>query len=189
MTKPTPAMGRVLTAGEITLAREVFGNSLDYDRVRITEGRFHPLHPRGTGMAPNGNLYMYGCYSPDYSLGTLQAQAHFIHEMVHVWQYQNKVLDPITAAIQLTLKHKFNYMAAYNYNLASGRDLLSYNMEQQATIIQDYFLLTRSNGLCHTGRCQNNAQIDVYQNVLANFLTDPSYVRQNPPPKGPAPKI
>lgn len=181
---------RKLTAGEIALARGVFGPSIDYARVTINEGRFMPFQPRGTAMAPEGNLYMYGCYSADYAAGDLWAQGHFIHEMTHVWQFQNRVLHPIQAAIELNLRHLFNYQAAYDYQVTPGRDFLAYNMEQQASMVQDYFMLTRGVPEGYRGHCRNagsNAEkTALLHQVLAPLLANPAYARREHfPGRGP----
>lgn len=177
---------RPLTAGEVALARQVFGNSICYDKVGITDGKFMPFQPKGTAMAPDGNLYMYGCYHADYSAMPPLTQSHFIHEMAHVWQKQNGVLDPIASALKLNLTYRFNYNAAYFYTLDAARDLTSYNMEQQATIVQDYFLRAICGHGRDTGKCQTTGGFDttrtLYEAVLKNFLADPAYARKATPP-------
>lgn len=178
---------RPLTKGEVALAKNVFGDAIDYTRVTITEGQFVPFQPKGTAMAPEGNLYMYGCYQDDYSKGDVYTQGHFIHEMTHVWQFQNKILQPIAAAIELNLQYKFNYMASYQYTLDGTQDLLAYNMEQQASIVQDYFVLTHGGRPGYRGECRN-AETDadkkaLYEKTLANFLQNPSYAKRNTFPK------
>lgn len=174
---------RPLTKGEVALAKSVFGDAIDYDRVTITEGKFIGFQPHGTAMAPEGNLYMYGCYRDDYSTGDVYTQGHFIHEMTHVWQFQNKVLRPITAAIELNFTYKFNYMAAYHYTLDGQKDLLAYNMEQQASIVQDYFVMTHGGRPGYRGECQN-ASTDaekkaLYEKTLAKFLENPGYAKRD----------
>lgn len=182
---------RPLTDGEISLARRVFGASIAYDKVTVSDKPFMPLHPKGTGMAPNGHLYMPGCYQPDYAAGAAWTQAFFIHEMVHVWQYQNKVLDPIADFFRLSLKHRFDYAASYRYTLQPGTDLLDYNMEQQATMVQDYFLRHLCGAERDTGRCQNpgggGVNADLLKSVLAKFIADPAYARRSPTPDVPKP--
>jgi hypothetical protein len=183
---------RPLTAAETALARRVFGAAIDYDRVTISDGPFLPGHRRGTGMAPNGRLYMYGCYHDDYAAGSSLTQSHFIHEMAHVWQYQNRILDPIADFFKLGLRYKFDYNAAYRYELSAAKDLLDYNMEQQATIVQDYFLRQVCGADADTRLCQNQggcaANTDLMKTVLARFIADPGYGRKEPPrTKPPAP--
>lgn len=175
-------VSRPLTTGEVKLAKSVFGDSIDYATVTVNDGKFAGFHPEGTAMAPNGNLYMYGCYSDDYAQLEIYGQALFIHEMTHVWQYQNKILAPIAEAVKLNLKHKFNYRAAYDYELEAGKDLTDYNMEQQASIVQDHFALKHEAGSEFWSNCLNieyGAQrMALYEQVLDKFLKDPSYAKQ-----------
>ncbi len=175
-------VSRPLTKGEAALAKTVFGDSIDYATVTINDGKFAGFHPEGTAMAPNGNLYMYGCYVDDYSQLETYGQSLFIHEMTHVWQYQNKILAPIAEAVKLNLKHKFNYRAAYDYTLEAGRDLTDYNMEQQASIVQDHFALKNEAGSEYWSNCQNvetgAARMALYDQVLAKFDADPAYAKQ-----------
>ncbi len=192
MSHEKPARFRPLTDGEVALARTIFGDAISYDKVGITDRPFMPFQPKGTAMAPDGNLYMYGCYHDDYAAMPPMTQSHFIHEMAHVWQKQNGVLDPIASALKLSLTFHFNYNAAYFYTLDRARDLLAYNMEQQAAIIQDYFLRVRCGHPRDTGHCRNSADAGaLYECVLKKFLANPNYARSGAgtsgkPPQPPA---
>lgn len=190
--KPQAPAARALTAGEIALARRVFGGSIDYGNVSITDGKFVGFQPYGTAMAPNGHLYMYGCYKKDYSRESDQWQGHFIHEMTHVWQQQNGVLNPVAEAVRLSLKFGFNYGAAYDYRLDPVKDLLDYNMEQQASLVQDYFLLKIRGQHGHSGHCKNICsdadKIALMEKTLARFLQSPAYARKTAQKNGGKPK-
>lgn len=171
---------RKLTSGEIDLARQVFGDALDYDKVEVTNARFTGFHPKGVAMAPDGNLYMPECYSTDYAAESSYWRGCFIHEMAHVWQFQQKILNPVTEALALNYRHAFNYYAAYDYRLETAKDLLEYNMEQQASILQDYFMHTFEKETDWNGRCKNKELDDqkrqeLYTSVLKNFLSNPDY--------------
>lgn len=173
---------RPLTSAEIDLARSVFGTAIDYAQVTIRDGKFMPLQPRNSGMAPDGHIYMYGCYRDDYAQGSLAEQGFFIHEMTHVWQFQNKVLHPVAGFIDLLARHKFNYAAAYYYNLDGVQDLTDYNMEQQASLVQDHFILTRGGNPQYRGRCLNKAPLPetlaLMEKALSRFCADPAYARR-----------
>jgi len=177
------AKPRPLTAGETALARSVFGESIDYNRVTVTEGKFIGFQPYGTAMAPDGKLYMYGCYKPDYSGENDSWKSHFIHEMTHVWQQQNGILNPVAEAVKLSVKFRFNYNAAYDYRLETSKDLLAFNMEQQASIVQDYFMLKHCGQSGHRGHCKNvggpDVKLRLYEKTLAKFLKNPSYARKS----------
>jgi hypothetical protein len=174
---------RPLTQGEITLAKTVFGDSIDYAAVKVHDRKYSFLQPAGVAMAPNGHIYMNDIYRDDYA-----ADAHrvgtFIHEMTHVWQFQNKVLNPLHSGAALMLKHKFNYGSCYAYKLDGGKDLLDYNMEQQASIVEDYFQLRHQGRYNWQGSCANDAaatpdRMALYEKVLEKFLKNPAYPRKD----------
>lgn len=192
---------RPLTKGEIALARTVFGDSIAYDTVYVSDSKFAGFHPPGVAMAPNGNLFMPGCYKDDYAAESVLTQSLFIHEMTHVWQYQNKILAPMIEAVKLNVKFAFNYSAAYDYKLDGKKDLLDYNMEQQASIVQDWFAQKHGGFSPLYSSCQNSCtdaeRQDLFDKVLAKFLASPTYATRDEfpvaaakgkgKPKGPGP--
>lgn len=173
---------RRLTEGEIALAKSVFGDSVDYGAVWLHDKRILPpgLQHRHQAVA-NGNHVSFPrtAYSPDFGTETdAKKQSVFIHEMTHVWQHQNKVCNTAWEAAKETLKHKFNYSKAYLHRLDPKKDLTSYGFEQQAAIVQDYFLLTRH----AQDASYKNRRLDKphdlkerYESVLSNFLKNPKY--------------
>ena len=84
---------RPLTPGEVELARSIFGDAIDYGRVRLIRRRWWPFQPKGIVMAPTGNIHFHPAsekWSEDFSCEPLAAQGLFIHEMTHVWQSQTR---------------------------------------------------------------------------------------------------
>ncbi|HET7708036.1 MAG TPA: vgr related protein [Sphingomicrobium sp.] len=129
------ARGRPLTDGEIALARSVFGDAIDYGRVRLIKGKWWPFQPRNSAMAPMGNIYFHpkgGAWSDDFSKESVRRQAFFIHEMTHVWQAQakGKFYLPL-------MRHPF---CRYHYRLDPGKPFDRYGLEQQAEIVAHRFL-------------------------------------------------
>ena len=174
---------RILTIGEINLAKKVFKSSIDYVKVKVHDEKYIFFQPSNSGMTPNGEIYVDGVYYADYSATGGSLQGFFIHEMAHVWQYQNNILDPISAAIGEAIRHGFNYGDAYKYTLDASKDLLAYKIEQQAAIIEDYFRTTFSGLLPVPGHMQNS-YVDVqknqlFQKVLSKFMANPSYAKHN----------
>ena len=55
----TKSCSRSLTAGEIDLARSIFGDSIDYSKVRLIKGKWWPFQPRNAAMAPSGDIYFH----------------------------------------------------------------------------------------------------------------------------------
>lgn len=125
-----------MSPGEVALAQSMFGNAIDYAPVRIRRRKFFPLHPKGVTMAPMGHLHFHpqaGHYCDDFSTAKLSLQAHFIHEMVHVWQAQ------IRGRWYLVLmRHPWS---RYDYALRPGWPLARYGLEQQAEIVRHAFML------------------------------------------------
>ena len=131
-------LNRPLTPGEIELARSVFGDAIDYSKVRLVKGKWWPFHPRNAAMAPMGNIYFHpegGAWSDDFSGEPLGRQGFFIHEMTHVWQAQakGKFYLPL-------MRHPF---CLYHYTFDPDRPFERYGLEQQAEIVRHIFLAER----------------------------------------------
>jgi hypothetical protein len=144
---------RGLTPGEIALAHSVFGDAIDYDRVRIHAKTWWPFQHRRMAMAPNGHLYLSPkgpLWCDDFCERSITRQGLFIHEMTHVWQHQQ--------GVNLILKrHPF---CRYDYTIKPGWPLERYGIEQQAEIVRHAFELAR-------GEIVPGAPgLDVYRGVL-----------------------
>jgi hypothetical protein len=129
---------RSLTPGEIALCRSVFGDAIDYGKVRLKLGKWWPFHPRGVAMAPMGHIYFHpdgGGWSEDFSKEPLRRQAFFIHEMTHVWQAQKggRFYLPL-------MRHPF---CRYRYRLKPGKPFRRYGLEQQAELVAHRFLASQ----------------------------------------------
>lgn len=125
---------RLLTPGEIQLAKSVFGSSIDYGTVWIHKDSYLPfnLQDEHTAMTPNGELYFRSWYRDDFSVTLPFLQHLFIHEMSHVWQRAR--------GMNVIARGLVSWMVSYRYEL-DGRLLSEYPMEQQAQIIADHFSL------------------------------------------------
>ena len=82
-------------------------------------------------------------WSFDYSLTYPTKAAVFVHEMVHVWQTGHGGHN-VRSGIWIWAGHRGDYKAAYRYNLDTSALLSDFNMEQQAAIIEDYYLKSRN---------------------------------------------
>ena len=127
---------RALTADEVKLAESVFGDSLDYSKIRIFNKKYFLFQPKNVAMAPNGNIYFH----PDSALAfvnfgtaSIELQGLFIHELTHVYQHQQ--------GINVAVRGIFN--RNYSYTLESGKAFESYGIEQQGNIVRDYFFLQK----------------------------------------------
>lgn len=127
---------RPLTLAEVELARSVFGDAIDYARVRIARRKWAFFQPKNTVMAPTGTIHFHPKsphWCDDFGCGALGLQGMFVHEMTHVWQYQSGVYLPLK-------RHPF---CRYDYAMRPGWKLNQYGIEQQAEIVRHAFLLRR----------------------------------------------
>jgi len=133
-----PGGERPLTPGECALARSVFGNALDPAPVRVRRSRFFPFQPRGTVMAPMGHIHFHpgnADYRDDFSGAPLSLRGLFIHELVHVWQTQQRGRFYLPLA-----RHPF---CRYDYRFEPGKPFTAYGIEQQAELVRHAFLAAR----------------------------------------------
>lgn len=129
---------RALTPGEIEMARSLFGDGIDYSRVRLVQGKWWPFQPKGIVMAPTGNIHFHpedDNWREDFSAADWNLQGLFMHEMTHVWQAQR------SGRFYLPLmRHPF---CRYAYQYREGRPFLRYGLEQQAELVRHAFLQRR----------------------------------------------
>lgn len=126
--------GRSMTGREVALARSIFGDAIDYERVRIHNRKWWWFQPPRISMAPDGHLWFHpknDLFCDDFCDRDLSLQGLFIHELVHVWQHQTGIFLPLK-------RHPF---CRYDYSLKPGWKLQRYGIEQQAEIVRHIFLL------------------------------------------------
>ncbi|NMY72295.1 DUF2345 domain-containing protein, partial [Pseudomonas sp. WS 5414] len=138
--EPDSEKGRALTEGEITLAKRVFGDSIDYDKVRLRDEDYVPWQGATYAISPNGHIYFGESLRgvSDWSLEEPESQGFFIHEMTHVWQHQHGVNVLLVGAYQQV--KQFLVSNQYAYHLEPGKTLKDFNIEQQGDIVRDYFM-------------------------------------------------
>jgi hypothetical protein len=120
---------RILSSRERDLADFIFEQSVNLNSVRIVTSSV---------IAAPTTFGNYIRIPPGYSL----PDETLMHELTHVWQYQNMgnayISDSLfhqTVAI-ITTGDRNN---AYTYAIVPGRPLSFYTAEQQAMIVEDYF--------------------------------------------------
>ncbi|MBK9735296.1 MAG: hypothetical protein IPO92_10145 [Saprospiraceae bacterium] len=123
---------RKLTKHEESLAKSVFGQTIDFDLVRID------------AKARLGTKKMAHAYVSFNIINYMKEIKHeiLIHEMVHIWQYQHFGCIYIARAIKAQRsKEGYDYGGIANLYkvMLRGGSLLEFNFEQQADIIEDYF--------------------------------------------------
>jgi len=163
---------RGLTTGEIAMARLVFGDSVDYAKVKVHNGEYlwFGMQPDDTAMTPNGEMYFNTKhFKEDYSESAdLNGQQWFMHEMTHVWQHQLGYPVKWRGAVRIGL--------SYGYTLSAEKKLCDYNMEAQGNILADYFVLkhrNRQGAMYEEKYWYDSGALDLLEVVLSDFLEDP----------------
>jgi hypothetical protein len=124
---------RALTAGEIALARPIFGG--DFDAARITLVQLPPLG--FAAMAPSAGLVAFSRWRAplDFTATALSEQGWLIHELAHCWQTQAGIALPLAKLAALGA-------AAYRQR-PDARGFAGLNIETQAECARFAFLATR----------------------------------------------
>jgi hypothetical protein len=125
---------RLLTLGERTLAREMFGEGVNPDRVRILAV---PILRRAFVAGASLIVWPARSLPADFGDAPLAWQGAFVHELAHIWQAQNGVL------LLLAKLKAGDGPAAYAYDLTRQPDFMKLNIEQQAMVVEHAFLAAR----------------------------------------------
>lgn len=133
---PEIPQSRQLTAGEIALARSVFADSIRLDNVQLKTAWWVL---KNYAVSPNGNIYFHPAdWIVDFSQTSLNKQSWLIHELTHVWQLQQG-LKVVRGAL---------IARRYNYVFETGKCFFKYGIEQQARMVQDYFIRRQRGQYC-----------------------------------------
>lgn len=130
--------GRLLSLNEQALATRVFGATLPkWDRIMVDDGLGYDDRPYTLDGPPGLYCIHVGpvCYKDCTSgaaLGSSSVDATFIHEMTHVWQFAHGCFVKLSSLwAQGPL--------GQGYRTVPGQPWESYNVEQQATLIERWY--------------------------------------------------
>jgi hypothetical protein len=143
-----------LTNEEILTGKSIFKNKIDWNVV---------MHDKNAWSAKPRICLAYVSFNTINSRQNLPDDI-LIHELTHVWQYQNFGAGYIVNALaaQKSLE-RYNY--AYYTDWSDTPEFLHFNAEQQADLVQDYFLLKQGKS------AQWLAQEEKNQDKLSSFLS------------------
>ncbi len=127
---------RAFNSREAAIAHKVFGRSIDLNLVRIDERAL--LGPAFTKRA-------FTSFHTINAWGRLEDSV-LIHELTHVWQYEKASAIYMAQALHAQIKRG---LGSYDYGgadglrqaRAKGMCLTSFNREEQAQIVQDFYLI------------------------------------------------
>ena len=130
---------RRLEPHEIAYAKEIFGDAIDYDAVRITRGSIFATFS-ATALGNRINLQPVHFAGDMLNLSDAGMRV-LIHELAHVWQYQRSGLGYIASSLAAQLRawvKTGSRRAAYDWRGALHTPWPRWNAEQQAQCISDY---------------------------------------------------
>ena len=144
--KATPVdEDRPLTSGEVAMCKLIFKDSINYSLVRVHNHEYLPLglQDDNIAMTPNGELYFNPSkFQEDFS--SVEDDGNkiwFMHEMVHVWQFQLNY-KVIWRGLKFAMSGAYNDKRTYEYDNpedANKKALSDFNMEQQGELISHYY--------------------------------------------------
>jgi hypothetical protein len=127
---------RALNGREVALAERVFGKSIDLSIVRVDEGAV---------LGPSFTKRAFTSFHTINAWGGLEDSV-LIHELTHVWQYERAGAIYMAQALHAQIRRGLD---AYDYGgpdglraaRTRGMPLTGFNREEQAQIVQDFFLI------------------------------------------------
>jgi len=158
--------GRRLTRDEQALAESVFGQSIDYTRVRLVPADL--LRFRTVG----NNIYI----PRGFTISDRSTAQTLIHELTHVWQYQHGGTSYISISLGTQIAasiRRGNRNFAYDYQIYPGQSFFDFTPEQQGFIVENYFAMLRDQEAIPLERSTGRAS--TYE---SNHLDSTGYKRQ-----------
>lgn len=122
---------RSLSAGEIALGRTIFGEELDWPRLRVVQAPklgFGAMAPLSFSV-----LFSHWRAACDFAEAGLGEQGWFLHELTHVWQSASGRVVPLAKLHALGKR-------AYQVRPERGDSFVAHNIEAQAEIVRLLFL-------------------------------------------------
>ncbi len=148
---------RALETHERHLAESVFNNSIDYKRIWIDNKAV---------LGPKQFKFAYVSFNTINFYESMSSSI-FIHELVHIWQYQKLGSIYLYEALKAQRsKDKYDYGGVEGLYAAmqKKRRFLDFNFEQQGDIIEDGFRLRAKEG--QTGFAFQQSIYEYYRNEV-----------------------
>ena len=151
---------RPLNAEEKAAAMEVFGDQIRWKRIRIDEYAFG---------GPKSHHFAYVSFYTINSWGSLSHET-FMHELVHIWQYQHlgSVYIPRALSAQFSEEgYDYGGLSQLVKAVQTGKGLHDFNLEQQGDIIADYIRIKQ--GSNPRWSLSNKEDLWVYEKLVTEI--------------------
>jgi len=148
---------RSLKAWEVDVAKTIFKDKLQYKLIRIDEN---------AKLLPSERCIAYVGFHTINSKGPMN-NSTFIHELVHVWQYERFGSVYIYYALMAqksTMGYNYGGASALSYAINQKKKLVDFNFEQQGDLIEDYYRI--SNGYAPTWGLANQSKLHLYKHFV-----------------------
>jgi len=125
---------RLLSDNERRLAIEYFGKSINIDHIRINSQMVKRLKKYAHAYVTLNTINYHEKISPSI----------FIHELVHIWQYQRFGSMYIFRSLKAQRsKEKYDYggLEGLYSGMIGQKRFIDFNFEQQGAIIEDFSIL------------------------------------------------
>ncbi|MCB0643159.1 MAG: hypothetical protein KDC44_16035 [Phaeodactylibacter sp.] len=130
---------RPLNEVELRIGRWVFGDSINWPLVRLDERAYVGCRRYQFAYVSFNTINSWGGMPPPI----------FVHELVHVWQYQHLgavYLSRALLAQRTPMGYNYGGVSMLRDFRKRAKTLLDFNYEQQADIIADYYRLASGRG-------------------------------------------
>ena len=128
---------RPLSAQEKNILHQVFGDKMNGIPIKLASYRQPILFKKVLAFVTFNTIHSRDRLSPEI----------FVHELTHIWQYQQYGSFYIFKALQAQMKENPYYyggIEALYKNMLLQKTLHDFNFEQQAEIMEHYYLYTIS---------------------------------------------
>ena len=153
-------MDRYLTHFEVQMLGPIFKNTLNYGSIVCSQNDAN-IGGVNNSITPAGRAYFSSVFNcADFSYASPDRQWLFVHEMMHVWQWGHGIY-PVIAALGIAVQTAGQYaQKGYAYDLTAGKNLIDFNIEQQASIVADYWALKSAKMAAQHNVNKNPALVD-----------------------------
>ncbi len=150
-------MTRKLNNNELQILKSIYFDTINYNKIKLTNQHlFSKLLKKYSGIVfDNTIVFTKKSYKDDFSIND-GSMALLVHEMCHVWQYQNLNYRWYKAGME----HLKFAKSTYYYNIADHKKLTDFRFEQQGEIMADYFRLKKG----------NSPKVAVYEEVVYSSI-------------------
>jgi hypothetical protein len=150
-------MKRKLNPRELEILKSIYFDEIDYQLVIITNEHLfsHLLKKFSAIVFDNTVVFTKKSYTDDFSK-SIYEMSLLVHEMCHVWQYQNLKYRWFNAGYEhVKFKDK-----TYEYRISDHTILTDFRFEQQGEIMADYYKLIQN----------QSDKIPVYEKIIYKVI-------------------